>query len=202
MKKILTIVSTSILLLGVLLVVVLNVHINYNQKKISENTLEVIPNEFKSLDFDVNKENIVIKELVYDGLSMEELAAKLDRSLNSTLSGKGMVFAEKSLEYGVDPYLAVAISLHETGCKWTCSYLVRACNNIGGVKGSPSCNGGSYRAYDTLDEGIEQFIRNIANNYVAKGLDNPEAMQRKYTGMTISTWATKVNKYISAIKEA
>lgn len=202
MKKILTIVSTSILLLGVLLVVVLNVHINYNQKKVSENTLEVIPNEFKSLDFDVNKENIVIKELVYDGLSMEELAAKLDRSLNSTLSGKGMVFAEKSLEYGVDPYLAVAISLHETGCKWTCSYLVRACNNIGGVKGSPSCNGGSYRAYDTLDEGIEQFIRNIANNYVAKGLDNPEAMQRKYTGMTISTWATKVNKYISAIKEA
>mgnify|MGYP002511620479 CR=1 FL=1 len=33
-------------------------------------------------------------------------------------------------------YLAVAIVLHETGCKWTCSKLVRECNNVGGMKGS------------------------------------------------------------------
>lgn len=202
MKKIVTIISTSVLILGVVLVIVLNIHINNNQKRVSENTPEVIPQELKQLSFDVNKESDVVKEIVYDGLSLEELAAKLDRSLNSTLSGKGIVFAEKAIEYGVDPYLAVAISLHETGCKWTCSYLVRACNNIGGVKGSPSCNGGSYRAYESIDEGIDQFVKNLANNYVAKGLDNPDAMQRKYTGMTISTWATKVNKYISAIKEA
>lgn len=69
--------------------------------------------------------------IVYDGMTLEQLADKLNRVLTSTLEGTGMIYATKSLEFGVDPYLAVAISLHETGCKWTCSKLVRYCNNVG-----------------------------------------------------------------------
>ena len=42
-----------------------------------------------------------------------------------------------------DSYVAVAIMLHETGCKSNCSSLVRNCNNVGGQKGSPGCNGGA-----------------------------------------------------------
>ena len=57
----------------------------------------------------------------------------------------GYAYATYSLELGVDPYLAVAISMHETGCTWNCSYLLKACNNVGGQKGE-GC--GSYRAYD------------------------------------------------------
>lgn len=51
--------------------------------------------------------------------------------------------------------------------------MVRKCNNVGGVKGSPNCGGG-YKRYSTLDEGIKQFIDNLANNYYAYGLDTPE----------------------------
>ena len=53
-------------------------------------------------------------------LSYDELVAKLNRSLNSTLAGKGDSFAKYATEFGIDPYLAVAIVLHETGCKWNC----------------------------------------------------------------------------------
>lgn len=149
---------------------------------------------------DVTKiEPILTEEIVYDGMTLNELAAKLDRYLKSNLSGMGMVYATKSLELGVDPYLAVAISMHETGCKWGCSKLTRECNNVGGMKGRPNCGNGSYRKFDTLEEGITKFIENIAYNYYAYGLTTPEAMNHKYAES--KTWATKVNNYINEIKK-
>jgi len=135
---------------------------------------------------------------VYDGLSMSELTEKLNLSLKSTIAGTGDLYAKYSLEYGVDPYLAVAISLHETGCNRDCSVLVKKCNNVGGQKGSPKCGNGSYKRYDTLEKGIEGFIKNIAKNYYAYGLNTPELMQKKYAAS--ASWAAKVNRYIDVIK--
>lgn len=137
-------------------------------------------------------------EIAYDGLTVEELSDKLNRSLKSTLANQGNLIATYSLEKGVDPYLATAIMLHETGCSYSCSSLVTYCNNVGGMKGSPSCGGGSYRYFSTLDEGIRAFIDNLANNYYAYGLTTPELMNSKYAEST--TWAVKVNTYISQIK--
>jgi len=156
--------------------------------------------EIKNEKVEDTKEEVKeeIKKVVYDGLTLEELITKLDRNLNSTLSGMGHVYANYSLELGVDPYLALAISLHETGCKWTCSKLVRECNNVGGQKGSPSCNGGSYKKYDTIEEGIKGYIDNIKKNYYDYGLTTPETMNSKYAADP--EWATKVNKYINDIK--
>lgn len=139
------------------------------------------------------------RNIVYDNMTIQELSAKLDRSLNSTLSGKGYLFANLSLELGVDPYLAVAIVLEETGCKWDCSNLVKQCNNVGGQKGGTvKCNGGAYRYYPTLDEGIYGFIENLARNYYAQGLTTPEQMNSKYAAS--KSWSTKVNNYIAKIK--
>lgn len=142
-------------------------------------------------------DNLEKRIIVYDGMTMEELSAKLNRSLNSTVAGKGELFASYSLAKGVDPYLAVSIMLLETGCKWTCSGLVRSCNNVGGQKGSPNCSGG-YRSYPTLDDGIRGFIDNLANNYYAYGLTTPEAMNSKYAES--NTWAMKVNNYMSSVR--
>ena len=136
--------------------------------------------------------------IVYDGMTLEELAAKLDRFLASDLAGKGYLYASHSLEIGIDPYLAVAISMHETGCAWGCSRLVKECNNVGGQKGSPSCNGGSYKAYATLDEGIIGFLDNIYYNYYRYGLTTAEAMNPKYAADT--NWSKNVNKTIEKIK--
>ena len=137
----------------------------------------------------------VTPEIVYDGLTMDELASKLERSMKNELSGKGLLYASYSLEKVVDPYLALAISLEETGCNWNCSYLVKTCNNVGGMKGS-GC--GSYGAWPTLDDGIKAFIDNIYNNYVAYGLTTADTMNPKYAENP--AWSTNVNRYISSIQ--
>ena len=161
---------------------------------------------FKEINYDDEslKQEIEIVSLkasspviVYDGMTMEELAAKLEKSLNSSLEGYGMSFAKYSIEYGVDPYLALAITLHETGCTWTCSNLVRSCNNVGGMKGS-GC--GSYAAFNSLDEGIEAMIANLAKNYINMGLTTPETIGKKYAASI--TWPTKINYYMDKIRNA
>ena len=135
------------------------------------------------------------KSTLYDGMTVDELASKLERSLKNELSGKGYLYASYSLEKGVDPYLAVAISLEETGCNWNCSRLVKTCNNVGGMKGS-GC--GSYGAFPTLDDGIRAFIDNIYRNYVAYGLTTADTMNPKYAEKPM--WSTNVNRYITKIK--
>jgi len=133
----------------------------------------------------------------FDGMTVDELANKLERSLKNELSGKGYLYASYSLEKGVDPYLAVAISLEETGCNWNCSRLVKTCNNVGGMKGK-GC--GSYGAFPTLDDGIKAFIDNIYRNYVAYGLTTADTMNPKYAENP--KWSTNVNRYITKIKNS
>lgn len=141
---------------------------------------------------------VPVDPIVYDGLTMQQLADKLNRSLNSTISGKGYLIASYSLQLGIDPYVATAIILHETGCNGTCSTLVRECNNVGGQKGSPGCGGGAYKAYPTLDEGIMGYLDNLYRNYYAVGLTTVEAIGPKYAAST--TWASQVNNYVSLIR--
>ena len=138
--------------------------------------------------------------IVYDGMTLNELAEKLNRSLKSTISGTGMSFAKYAVEMGIDPYLAVAIVLHETGCNYSCSTQVKQCYNVGGMKGGPSCNGTSYKKFDSLDDGIYSFMYNLKTNYYDKGLTTAEQMNKKYAAS--KTWATKVNNYINKIKAA
>lgn len=151
-------------------------------------------------------DNIIIGQaqnesvIVYDGLTLEELSAQLEKNLNSTISGYGNVFASKSVELGLDPYLAVAIMLHETGCKWNCSSLMQKCNNVGGMKGSPGCNGGSYKKFDTLEEGIDTFLNMLYNKYYSKGYTTPEQIGPKYAADP--NWSSKVNNYIMEIKNS
>ena len=142
-------------------------------------------------------EEIPSRVEVFDNLTMEELTDKLNRVLSSDLSGKGESFAKHSIDLGVDPYLAVAIAMHETGCTWNCSYITKSCNNVGGQKGD-GC--GAYKAYDTLEDGIYGFISNIKVNYVDYGLTTAETMNPKYAEDT--EWSSKVNKYIEKIKNS
>ncbi len=159
-----------------------------------KNKIKEIIEDKKQADYEAYLQSL----LVYDGLTMDELADKLDRNLKSTLKGKGRLFAEYSIELGLDPYLAVSIVLLETGCNWECSSLVKQCNNVGGIKGSPGCFGGSYQKYSSLDVGIKSFMDLLYNNYYAKGLTTPEKINPKYAES--KTWAQKVNKYIEKIR--
>lgn len=136
-------------------------------------------------------------KIVYDGLTLDELAAKLNRFLKNELKGQGMLIASYSLEQGVDPYIAASIMMHETGCKWNCSSLMKNCNNVGGKKGS-GC--GSYQYYDSLESGIKGLIKYLSKNYFKKGLDTPQEINRKYA--EDKSWYKKVNKYVKEAKAA
>lgn len=137
-------------------------------------------------------------DIIWDDLTKDELIVKLNKNLYDTLSGTGVFFANYTEKTGLDPYLAVSIVNLETGCKWGCSSLVKKCYNIGGLKGKPACNGGSYMRYNSLEEGINGYLDILYNNYWQKGLTTPELMNSKYAAS--STWAEKVNKYYDAIK--
>lgn len=174
-----------------------------NNTEMEDNTTDdveevVIENELEDVKTYEEVSTVPVDPIVYDGLTMNQLAEKLNKSLKSTISGKGYLIASYSLQLGIDPYMATAIILHETGCNGTCSSLVRECNNVGGQKGGPSCGGGAYKAYATLDEGIMGYLDNLYRNYYSYGLTTPETIGPKYAAST--TWASKVNNYIALIR--
>ena len=128
-------------------------------------------------------------------LEIDDIAAKIEKEFNNELKSKGYLYASYAISKGVDPYLAAAISLEETGCKWNCSSLVKNCHNVGGMKGS-GC--GEYGYFNDLDSGIKAFIDNIYNNYVLYGLTTADTMNSKYAENPL--WARNVNNYINKIK--
>ena len=160
-----------------------------NQIKISIDHIENEYNEYQEY----------LKLHTFNGETDDEIAEKLDKYLHSTLSGKGKFIAEYSISVGMDPYLATAVMLQETGCYWTCSYLTRVCNNVGGQKGSPSCNGGSYRRFDTLEDGLK-FTINKLNSYYQNGKTTAREINPYYA--TDKTWYQKVDRYIDKLKSA
>ena len=143
----------------------------------------------------VPTQEVLPDPIVYDGLTMDQLVAKLNRSLHSNLSGTGYYFAKYSLDYGVDPYIAVAISLHETGCNSSCSDAVKRHNNVGGMY-----SGGQLVTFPTLEEGIKKYIYNLKKNYYDYGLTTLPQMNKKYAES--SDWASKVNGYLNKVKNA
>lgn len=158
---------------------------------------------FKEVEMEIIPASVVIppRTEVYDGMTLEELAAKINRNLgDGYIAGKGELLASYCLEKGVDPYIATAIMLHETGCRAKCSNLVRQCNNVGGQKGSPGCGGGAYKTFNTLDEGIYGFVNNLYKNYYAHGLNTVETIAPRYAEG--NTWAGKINWYVNLIKNS
>ena len=140
-------------------------------------------------------------KIIYEGMTITDLTEKLNKNLNSTVANTGYYFADYYRKTGLDPYLAVSIVLHETGCKWNCSTLVTDCNNIGGMKGGEmKCGTTNYRAYNTLEEGINGYLDMLYNNYYKEGLTTPELINPKYAAST--TWSEKINNYINEIKKS
>ena len=198
--------SISLAIIDILVIVLVvfvksNVSVNNVEKKDTVAAANVLTTSDDALDIYRDKEIEEYIEsrpvIVYDNLTMDELAAKLDNVLHSTMSGKGYLVASYALEQGVDPYLATAVILLETGCNSSCSSMVNTCHNVGGQKGS-GC--GAYASFPTLDDGIRAFIDNLNRNYFSRGLNTPETIGPKYAES--KEWPRKVNNYINQIKNA
>ena len=135
------------------------------------------------------------EEVLYRGLTRDQVVEKSSKFLNSTLQGTAEFFVDYSIQMGVDPLVAVSIVLQETGCYWNCSYLVNHCYNVGGMMGM---NG--YMCFSSLEQGIKAYVDNLYYNYVAYGLLTPETMNHKYAEDPL--WGQRVNAYIEKILAA
>lgn len=154
------------------------------QSKAKENYLE---------DLIKDKE---IKVIIYDGMSYDEATMHFESKMNGYIDGYGSYFFNKAYNLGVDPYMSLAIMMHETGCKWTCSYIARNCNNFGGMKGA-GC--GSYQKFKTKEEGIDSFLNNLKYNYIDKGLTTPVAINTIYAEN--KAWHVTINRYMEELKK-
>lgn len=138
-----------------------------------------------------------LEKNTWNGERKEVIIKKINRYLNSTLKNKGEFIVNYSILKKVDPYLVTAIILQETGCYYNCSYLVKHCNNVGGNKGTPSCNNGSYRKFNSIEQGLKFSINKISS-YYNRGLTTPKKINPYYA--TDKTWYKKVNNYMKKLK--
>lgn len=160
---------------------------------------EKIENEDKEeKDTDTNENS---GSVLYDGLTEEALLLNLEKNLKNELSGTGNKFVEYYKNTGLDPYLAASIVLHETGCTWKCSSLVRECFNYGGMKGGNNkYKETNYTCYNSKEEGINAYLNMLYNNYFSKGLTTPELINPKYASSL--EWAAAINRYIEKFKNS
>ena len=70
----------------------------YEEKIVDDSTNKKVLEEVSNEEIEV----VPPREEVYDGMTMEELTAKLDNILSSDLSGMGYAYAKYSIELGVD----------------------------------------------------------------------------------------------------
>ncbi len=178
--------NISILVLSVILAVLVFLYVN----KTEEETSRILKRtkEKKEIELIVHR----MDEESKNNAQIEEIANRLNEVFEFKLAGQGKLYASYSLEKGVDPYLAAAISIHET--YRGASEEVTKYNNVGGMR-----SGGKTIEFDTLEAGIIRYIDNLANNYYAYGLDTPDKMQKKYAAST--SWAKNVNYFYTKIKD-
>ena len=149
-----------------------DISLNTSKKSLETNSLELLLDEAKG--YSDNKE-------IYD---------KITPWLKGNLEGLEEVFIDYAIEYEVDPVLAVAISLFETGNG--SSDLCINNNNFGGMRVN-----GTWLKFDSREEGAKSYIRNLSR-YTQKGLDTPSEMTDIYAEGS-QHWVDNVEWFIDAI---
>ena len=102
---------------------------------------------------------------------------------NMTIEERIIAACEK---YDIPWEIPLAIARLETG--WFKSNAYINGNNPGGMSRNEKPI-----YYDTIEEGVEAFISNLANNYFAIGLDTPEEIGKKYCPVN-PEWASLVRQ--------
>ena len=90
-------------------------------------------------------------------------------------------------EYGIDPDIPLAIARLETG-NFT-SDAFRRCNNVGGMSIDEVPI-----TYGSLEDGVDAFVANLAENYFGKGFNDVERISEKYCPVNAAAWAEAVRE--------
>lgn len=144
-------------------------------------------------------ENKIVESIPRNTTTLEEttqIETKQEEEYKCILDEISCKIEQKSIEYGVSEYanIFIAISKHETGNYTSDAFKNK--NNIGGMM----CSSGLI-TYNSLDEGIDAFVKNLANNYIKQGLNTIEKIQPKYCPIDDPRDINGLNKHwVSGVK--
>ncbi|MEC0169918.1 M23 family metallopeptidase [Paenibacillus graminis] len=116
-------------------------------------------------------------------------AQALNAKLGGVLAGYGSTYVTAGEMYGIDPAFLAALSMHETGNGT--SPGVKNKNNVGGMMRS---DGNGQQSFSNLTAGVYAMARNLARNYVPKGIDTIEGVQQKYAPIGVGNDPRNLNK--------
>lgn len=173
--------------------------ISYTNRFIVTNELMIVLG--KNEDDNPIEEVIPGEEIVeYDGENYAAVGKKIEKYLvKTTLENYGEYIAKKSINKGVNPYLIAAMIIINSNCEVQCNAIVDKCNNVGDLKGtSGGCFGGTYKRYNTLQDGIDDLINYVLLDLYANDLKNPNAFYQRYEKN--SAWSYRVTRYMERIK--
>ena len=97
-----------------------------------------------------------------------------------------------SLEYGIDYKIALSISMWETGYFTSDAYKYR--NNVGGMMYWNGTRSELIR-YNTLQDGVIAFVKNLKTRYFDKGLNTLEKIQPIYCPVGADNDPNGLNQY-------
>lgn len=188
---------------GLLATVVTSGTVGYSISQVEVNDLQAqqteLKKENKKLKSTVTLRNSEIGELKKSNASLESDVFTLFEENQSLKQGLGSmdnaaiedIFRAACNLYGVDYKLALAIAKLETGNFTSDVYINK--HNVGGLT-----NGGEYKTFSSVTEGVFEMVRNLKVNYINKGLTTPSEINPKYCP-TDSNWASKVTQIMESL---
>jgi hypothetical protein len=134
-------------------------------------------------------------------ISAEDIEAVL-RKYNSPATGTGALWIKFGQQYGIDPAYALAFFIHESSAGTNPGWAGLkpgggTTHNIGNIicAGYSSCFG-RFRDYASWDEGIEDWYKLIASEYIAgRGVQTVEQIIPIYA----PAFENNVNAYVDAV---
>lgn len=115
------------------------------------------------------------------------------RYYNSPLAGYGQIITQISDQYGLDPYLFVAIAQQESNL----------CKKI--PQDSFNCWGWGIHSrgtlkFDSFEQAIPTVIKGLTEDYIGEGLIDPNTIMLKYTPLSNGSWASGVNQFLAELE--
>ena len=109
-------------------------------------------------------------------------------NLGGVMTGHSAYLYNKCIEYDVNPLLAAAIIIHESGNGT--SVAIRKLNNIAGFMGSRGL-----MRFDSIRDSIDFMVILLKEQYIDKGFDSIDSIQKKYCPVGAENDPTGLNKH-------
>ena len=124
----------------------------------------------------------------HEKLQQDKVIQAIQNNLKGVFSGKAEYIFYSAKQNQVNPLMMASIIKHETTNG--SSKMVTEQNNPGGIT-----RGKGFATYTTLEQGIDAMARLLKTEYIDKGFNTIESIQKKYCPVGADNDPTGINQY-------